>query len=168
MDNSLSDITIRAAKPEDCHEIVRLIKELAVFEKLEDQVKMTAEVLQKDCFGDRPLCYCIVAKQQDSPELVGYALYFSIYSTFEGASLHLEDLYVNPAYRGRGIGTQLWKRVTKHGLDLGCNRLQLTVLGWNTKAKDLYTHYGFKDLTESEGWHLMRMSRATMEDFVKG
>ncbi|KAH9514660.1 Diamine acetyltransferase 2 [Bulinus truncatus] len=163
----VSDLIIRPAKPDDCPEIVRLIKELAVFEKLEDQVKMTPEVLRKDCFGEKPLCYCIVAEIKDSPQLIGYALYFSIYSTWEGASLHLEDLYVTPAFRGRGIGTQMWKKVTEHGLEMGCNRLHLAVLGWNTKARELYKRHGCIDLTEAEGWHLLRMTRETMKNFVK-
>ncbi|XP_059172751.1 thialysine N-epsilon-acetyltransferase-like [Physella acuta] len=169
MMDSQQDITIRPATSADCDEILRLIIELAVYEKLEDQVKMTADVLRKDCFGDKPLFYCIVAEpsQKDSSQLVGYALYFSIYSTWEGASLYLEDIYVTPAYRTRGIGKQLLKHVTQAALDMGCSRLQLSVLGWNKSAKDFYTRYGYVDLTEKEDWHVMRMQRKAMEEYVK-
>ncbi|CAL1530578.1 unnamed protein product [Lymnaea stagnalis] len=169
MATSSAEINIRPATPDDCPEIMRLIMELAIFEKLPEQVKMTVDVLRKDCFGEKPLCYCIVAEpvQTESPDLIGYALYFSTYSTWEGAALHLEDLYVTPAFRGKGIGKRLWKHVTKDGLERGCNRLQLSVLGWNTHAKDLYLRNGCIDLTETEDWHLMRMKRNTMEAFVK-
>ncbi|XP_059172747.1 thialysine N-epsilon-acetyltransferase-like [Physella acuta] len=163
------DINIRPATPADSDVIIRLINELAKHIKQEDEVKMNADVLKKDCFGCKPLFYCIVAEQcqKDSSQLVGYALYFSIYSTWEGASLYLEDIYVTPAYRTRGIGKQLLKHVTQAALDMGCSRLQLSVLGWDKMTKDFYTRYGYVDLTEKQDWHVMRMQRKAMEEFVR-
>ncbi|XP_059172696.1 thialysine N-epsilon-acetyltransferase-like [Physella acuta] len=163
------NINIRPATPADCDEIMRLIIELFDYEKLEDQVEMTVEVLRRDCFGEKPLFYCIVAEpaQKDSSKLVGYALYCSIYSTLVGASVYLEDIYVTPAYRTRGIGKQMMKHVTKAALDMGCSRLQLSVLGWNKMAKDFYSRYGYVDVTEKQDWHVMRMQRKAMEEYVK-
>ncbi|BFZ06589.1 hypothetical protein BsWGS_09628 [Bradybaena similaris] len=165
----LSDVIIRPAKPEDCPEIMKLIIELAVFEKLADQVRIDAEVLKRDCFGEKPYFQCIVAEPEnkDSNSLVGYALFFPTYSTWEGVCVHLEDLYVMPAYRGKGLGKRLWQHVTQIALDMGCSRLQLSVLGWNKDAKDMYTRQGCIDMTETEDWHLMRLCRKEMEAFVK-
>merc|ERR1719483_2030072 len=125
---------------------MRLNIELATFEKMANQVKTTAE---------KPL------------QLVGYSLFYPIYSTWDGRSMYLEDLYVTPDHRGTGQGKRLWKHVTKVALDWDCKRLHLAVLGWNTFAKDFYTRHGLIDLTETEDWHLMRMTRPSMETFVK-
>ncbi|CAG5119454.1 unnamed protein product [Candidula unifasciata] len=167
---ALSDvIMIRLAKPEDCTEIMRLIIELAEFEKLADQVRIDAEVLKRDCFGEKQYFHCFVAEpvNEDSNQLVGYALYFPTYSTWEGVCVHMEDIYVTPAYRGKGLGKRLWQNVTQAALDIGCSRLQLSVLGWNKEAIDLYTRYGCIDMTETEDWHQMRLRRQDMEAFVK-
>uniref|UniRef100_A0A0B7ABS6 N-acetyltransferase domain-containing protein n=2 Tax=Arion vulgaris TaxID=1028688 RepID=A0A0B7ABS6_9EUPU len=163
------NVNIRIAKPDDCPEIMRLIIELAMFEKLEDQVKIDAEVLKRDCFGDKPSCHCVVAEpvHGDSKQLIGYALYFPTYSTWVGVCLHLEDIYITPAYRGSGLGKKLWQTVTQIALDMGCSRLQLSVLGWNKHARDLYLRHGCIDMTEAEDWHLMRLRREDMEAFVK-
>ncbi|GFN73991.1 hypothetical protein PoB_000049700 [Plakobranchus ocellatus] len=160
-------IIIRKAEDGDCEEIVRLIEELAEFEKMKDQVKITADILRKDCFGERPLCSCIVAsKETDRSSLVGYCLYYPVYSTWEGASLYLEDVYVTPSHRLRGIGRLLWQNVAQAGLDMGCSRLNLAVLGWNKNAKDWYERLGCVDLTDKEDWHLMRLDRKGMESSV--
>lgn len=161
-------VVVRNAEPSDCEEIVRLIVELAEFEKMPDQVKMTPETLRQDCFREKPLCSCIVAsKESDKSSLVGYSLFYPVYSTWAGASLYLEDLYVTPSYRSKGVGKQMWKKVTQIALDMDCSRLNLCVLGWNKPAKDLYERHGYVDLTAQEDWHLMRLEREGMEKFVK-
>jgi len=160
---------IRLANPGDCDEIMRLNIELATFEKMADQVKITAEVLKKDLFGDKPTCQCIVAElaASEPAQLVGYSLFYPIYSTWDGRAMYLEDLYVTPTHRGTGQGKRLWQYVTQTALDQGCQRLHLAVLGWNTFAKDFYMRHGLIDLTETEDWHLMRMTRPHMEKFVE-
>ncbi|XP_005109826.1 diamine acetyltransferase 2 isoform X2 [Aplysia californica] len=164
-----SNVLIRPAKPEDCDEIMRLIVELAEFEKMADQVHITTDTLRKDMFAEKPLCSSIVAELAGSEprQLIGYSLFYPIYSTWDGVSMYLEDLYVTPSQRGQGLGKKIWQHVTKAALDLNCQRLHLAVLNWNTFAKDFYLRCGLIDLTETEDWHLMRMRRKEMENFVK-
>ncbi|XP_073510709.1 thialysine N-epsilon-acetyltransferase-like [Phyllobates terribilis] len=152
---------VRAAEAGDCEEILRMIRELADYEKLSDQVKMTAGGLRQDGFGDSPLFRCLVVENEDEkevsgPRLVGYALAFFTYSTWEGRALYLEDLYIMPEYRGRGIGSRLFAAVAELCLSLGCARLQLSVLDWNQSAISFYRSRGARDLSQEEGWRLFR------------
>ncbi|XP_070213186.1 thialysine N-epsilon-acetyltransferase-like isoform X3 [Littorina saxatilis] len=168
----MADVTVREATVHDCEEIMRLIKELAEFEKLPEQVRITADVLRKDGFGEDRYFHCLVA-EGTSPDgggegrvVVGFCLYYYIYSTWEGKSCYMEDLYVIPQCRGKGAGTAMWVEVTKIALSKGCCRLHWAVLDWNTPAIDLYKRRGGVDLTEKEGWHLFRMTKTVMEQFV--
>ncbi|GFR82164.1 diamine acetyltransferase 2 [Elysia marginata] len=166
--SATDEVVIRSAELKDCEEIVRLIMELAEFENMADRVTMTAQILRNDCFDEKPKCSCVVASKEDDQScLVGYSLFYPVYSTWVGASLYLEDLYVTPSYRSRGIGKQLCQKVTQIGLEMGCNRIDLTVLDWNKTAKDMYERYGFVDLTSKEDFHTMRLERGGMENFVK-
>ena len=89
-------------------------KELADYEKMPDGPKIDASVLEEDGFGAQPFYQCFVAESPDLPDqLVGYVLYFYTYSTWEGRSVYMEDLYVTPACRGHGLGTRLWQSVVK-------------------------------------------------------
>lgn len=162
---------LRKARKEDCEEIMRLIIQLAEYGKMPDQVRINADVLKRDGFGDNTYFHCMVA-ELPSPDgsgggkLIGYALFFYIYSTWEGPACYLEDLYVTPAWRGKGIGTALWVEVTKVALSKDCAHLHWCTLDWNTPAIEMYKQRGGIDLTEKEGWHLFRMTRQVMEDFV--
>ncbi|XP_023818399.1 diamine acetyltransferase 2 isoform X2 [Oryzias latipes] len=110
---------IRPAKKEDCKEISRLIMELAVYEKMPDQVKIAHEELERDGFCENPFFQCLVAevpeehKSKEGFTVVGYALYFYTYSTWKGRSIFLEDLYVMPEFRGNGIGKGLLCKVAE-------------------------------------------------------
>ncbi|XP_054431578.1 thialysine N-epsilon-acetyltransferase isoform X3 [Pteronotus mesoamericanus] len=152
-------VRIRDAKEEDCGNILKMIRELAEFEKLSDQVKISEEALRADGFGENPFYYCLVAESLPSPGepqgpcLVGYGLYYFIYSTWKGRSIYLEDIYVKPEYRGQGIGSKIIKKVAEVALDKGCSQFRLSVLDWNKGAMDLYKVLGAQDLTEAEGWH---------------
>ncbi|KAE8288159.1 Diamine acetyltransferase 2 [Larimichthys crocea] len=163
---------IRAAAKEDCREISRMIKELAVFEKMSDQVKISHEELERDGFCQNPFFECLVTevpeqnKSEEGFTLVGYALYFYTYSTWMGRSVYLEDLYVMPEFRGNGIGKGLMSKVAEVGKKKQCVRLQLSVLDWNTPARDFYATKGAQDLTASEGWHFIRFDGQSLDDLV--
>ncbi|CAG2186262.1 SAT [Mytilus edulis] len=162
----MANFIVRLAKPGDCEQIADLIKELAVYEKMEEQVKITADVLRTDGFGEEKFYHCFVAELKDKPLLVGYALYYYSYSTWEGRSIYMEDLYVKPEFRGKGIGTQLWKSVTKVGIEKQCSRLDFIVLNWNVNSIEYYKQKGAFDLTGTEKWHLFRMKESEMKAFI--
>ncbi|KAM8819456.1 thialysine N-epsilon-acetyltransferase [Rhynchonycteris naso] len=155
-------VQIREAKEGDCGNILRLIQELAEFEKLSDQVKISEEALRADGFGENPLYHCLVAEslpdtgEPQGPCVVGYGLYYFIYSTWKGRNIYLEDIYIKPEYRGQGIGSKIIKKVAEIALNKGCSQFRLSVLDWNTRAIDLYKALGAQDLTETEGWHSFR------------
>ncbi|XP_017287422.1 diamine acetyltransferase 2b [Kryptolebias marmoratus] len=164
--------TVRAATKDDCKEISRMIKELAVYEKMSDQVKISHEELERDGFCQNPFFECLVAEvpeEQKSTEgftVVGYALYFYTYSTWKGRAVYLEDLYVMPEFRGNGIGTGLLCKVAEVGKKKQCVRLQLSVLDWNTPTRDFYAAKGGQDLTVTEGWHAIRFDGQSLDSLV--
>ncbi|KAJ8965297.1 hypothetical protein NQ314_004226 [Rhamnusium bicolor] len=131
---------------------------LAEYEKLEHQVCIDDKILQKDGFDtENPAFTCIVAELSDG-HIVGYALYYSSYSTWVGKSVLLEDLYVQPAYRRNGIGKQLFMAVAKIAHDAKIRRMDFHVLSWNP-AGDFYKTLGAVNLTHTEKWHLFRMDQ---------
>ncbi|XP_040907699.1 diamine acetyltransferase 2b isoform X2 [Toxotes jaculatrix] len=138
------DFKIRAATKEDCKDVSRMIMELAVYEKMPDQVKISHEGFT----------------------VVGYALYFYTYSTWKGRSVYLEDLYVMPEFRGNGIGKGLLSKVAEVGKKKQCVRLQLSVLNWNTPTRDFYAAKGAQDLTVSEGWHFIRFDGQNLDNLA--
>ncbi|XP_040856710.1 thialysine N-epsilon-acetyltransferase isoform X1 [Ochotona curzoniae] len=164
----MASVWIREAKAGDCGEILRLIRELAEFEKLSDQVKISEEALRADGFGENPFYHCLVAElppapgEQPRPCIVGYGLYYFIYSTWKGRNVYLEDIYVMPQYRGQGIGTKIIQKVAEVALDKGCSQFRLAVLDWNKKAMDLYKALGAQDLTAAEGWRAFRFEGEAM------
>ncbi|XP_008331696.1 diamine acetyltransferase 2b [Cynoglossus semilaevis] len=167
------EFKIRAAAKEDCEEIFRMIMELAVFENMPDQVKISHRELENHGFGPNPLFECLVAevpqeeKSKEGFTVVGYALYFYTYSTWRARALHLEDLYVMPEFRGNGIGKGLLSKVAEVAKTQQCARLQLSVLDWNTPSRDFYSAKGAQDLTVSEGWHLIRFDGENLDNLAK-
>ncbi len=142
-----SAAAIRHATPADAATIMRLVKELARFEGLADQVRMTTEDVLRDGFGARPCFACLLAEIDG--EAVGMALYFTTYSTFEGRpNLYVEDLYLAESARGRGLGRKLLARLAAIAVERGCRRLDLAVLDWNP-ARGFYDRLGFR---QQSGW----------------
>lgn len=140
-------IQIRSAREEDCAQILQLVKELAAFEQLSDQVRATEEDFRRDGFGPAPRFECLLAEEYEDaetpPTAVGFALFFHNYSTFEGrAGLYLEDIYVRETVRGQGAGKQLLVRLAAIARERGCPRLDLSVLHWNP-ARSFYEKLGF-------------------------
>ena len=136
---------IRSATPEDVEAIIALIGELADYEKLQHQVEASAESLRRDLFAAAPACQVLLAEvdQPAGPVVVGYALFFPSYSTFKTrACLYLEDLYVSPHHRSKGLGRALLAGVADAARRRGCPRMDWSVLDWNLPAIDFYEALG--------------------------
>jgi GNAT superfamily N-acetyltransferase len=144
-------ISIRPATASDVPLIRALIQELAAYEREPHSVHITAEQLLRDGFEDA--CFeCLIAELDGAP--AGFALYFPIYSTWRGRSLHLEDLFVRPEFRGHGLGKALLRQVAALAVERGCARLQWDVLEWNKPAIDFYLSL---DATMLDEWRRMRV-----------
>jgi len=145
---------IRAAAPADVAELLRLIHELAVYEKLEHLAVGTPPQLHEALFGKRPVCEALVAEVEG--RAVGFALYFATFSTFLcKPGLYLEDLFVEPAHRGRGIGKALLKRLAAITVERGGGRFEWRVLDWNEPSIRFYEGLGATLLRE---WLLARLT----------
>jgi len=132
---------ISAAQEADIALILSLINELAEFEKLKAQVVATEVTLRQALFGPRPAAEALIARS--GGEAAGFALYFHNFSTFVGKhGLYLEDLFVRPAFRGRGIGKALLVRLARLALERDCGRFEWAVLDWNRPARDFYEALG--------------------------
>jgi GNAT superfamily N-acetyltransferase len=147
-------LNIRDAGGGDIPLILELIRELAEYEKAPEQAVATAEDLRRDGFAGSPKFRVLIAEWEGSP--AGFALFFYHYSTWVGRpTLFLEDLFVRPVFRGRGIGKALLRRLAKMAVDEGCGRFEWQVLDWNTPALEFYEALGAKRLKE---WLTLRLS----------
>jgi len=145
---------IRPATPADVPLILSFIRELAVYEKLEHEVTATEDDLHTALFGARPVVEAVIASLEDEP--VGYALFFPNFSTFLAKpGLYLEDLYVQPAARGAGIGRALLEYLARLAVDRGWGRFEWSVLDWNEPAIGFYRKLGAEPLTE---WTIFRVT----------
>ena len=130
-------LSIRPARPADAATIANLVYELAVYEKLEPFARATPDDFRHHLFGPRPYAEAIVAEIDGEP--VGFALFFPTFSSFRGQpGLYLEDVYVRPVHRGRGIGKALLAKLAKLAMDRGLGRLEWAVLNWNSPAIGFY------------------------------
>jgi GNAT superfamily N-acetyltransferase len=131
-----------------------LIRGLARFEKLEGEVTMTEDLLAKGLFGDRPYAETLLAEEDGTP--VGFALFFHNFSTFLARpGLYLEDLFVVPGYRSRGIGRALLAELARVAVERGCGRLEWAVLDWNRDAIAFYERLGARPNSE---WTVYRLT----------
>jgi GNAT superfamily N-acetyltransferase len=146
--------TIREATEADVPQILAFIRALAAYERAPDAVMATEAGLLRDGFRPNPFYSCLIADYDGRP--AGFALYFFNYSTWLGRpGIYLEDLFVQPEFRGFGIGKALLKRVAAIAVEKGCSRLQWEVLDWNTPAIDFYRAMGAEFLDE---WRNVRVS----------
>ena len=150
---------IRPAARADVPELLRLILELAIYEKLEDQAKGTEPALAAALFGDRPACEALIAEV--GGRAVGFALFFTTFSTFLcKPGLYLEDLFVEPAFRGKGLGKQLLQAIARLAVERGCGRFEWAVLDWNEPSIRFYEALGASIMRE---WLLARITGPALE-----
>ena len=148
------EIIVRSATPADVSILFELIKALAEYEKLSHAVTGSAKMLKDHLFGERPLAETIVAEYKN--ETVGFALFFHNYSTFlTKPGIYLEDLFVLPEYRGRGIGKKLITHFAQLAVERNCGRLEWSVLDWNSPAIAFYKDIGADILDE---WRICRVT----------
>ena len=160
---ALVSITITPATSNDVPTILSLIRELAEYEKLSDRVSATETSLRRDLFGPRAFAEVLVGKLGAEP--VGYALFFHSYSTFLARpGIYLEDVFVKPAARGRGVGKALLREVARAARDRGCGRVEWAVLKWNTPAIEFYESLGAEPL---DGWTTYRMDERAIANLAE-
>jgi GNAT superfamily N-acetyltransferase len=151
--------TIRPATAADAAQILAFIRALAAYERAADAAIATEADLLRDGFGPNPFFFCLIAEQDDRP--AGFALYFFSYSTWMGRpGLYLEDIFVQPEFRGLGIGKALLERVAAIAVERNCPRLHWEVLDWNTPAIDFYRAAGAEFQDE---WRNMRVTGEALE-----
>ena len=160
----MTDFVLRPAEPRDCAELDRLIRELAVYEKLEEQKVGTPEALRAALFGERPACEAIIAERHG--RAVGFALFFTTFSTFLARpGIYLEDVFVEPEHRGAGIGKAILRRLAALAVERGCGRFEWRVLDWNEPSIRFYESLGGKVLPE---WELVRMTAPEFTALARG
>ena len=155
-------ITYRFAKKQDAGLVLHFIRQLAIYEKMEDQVVATQALLEEWIF-DKKHAEVIFA-MLDGKE-VGFALFFHNFSTFLGRSgIYLEDLFVKPAYRGRGHGKALIRELARITVERGCGRLEWCCLDWNQPSIDFYLSLGAVPMDE---WTIYRLTGDNLRDFAQ-
>jgi GNAT superfamily N-acetyltransferase len=159
-----SQTRIEPARPVDVPLLLQLIRELAVFEKLEHEARASPEELGLHLFGPQPKAEAVIAFHAGEP--AGFALFFHNFSTFLGRpGLYLEDLYVRQAYRGQGIGEGLLRHLAGLALERGCGRFEWSVLDWNRSAIDFYRRLGAVPMDE---WTVYRVTGPALVALAAG
>lgn len=153
---------IRTGTPNDMPAVLRLITELAVFEREPEAVVISIDDLLRDGFGPDPLFYTFVA--ENAGEIVGMALYYYRYSTWKGKTIHLEDLIVTESARGTGVGMKLYSKIIEQGKIDNVRRIEWNVLDWNEPAVKFYEKSGARLLPD---WRVVHMDESGIADFVQ-
>jgi len=160
----MTNVRIVPARPEDVPVILNLIKALADYERMSDEVVATEDGLRGWLFGDRPAAEVVLAYLDDA--VVGFALFFHNFSTFLGRpGLYLEDLFVVPESRGRGIGRLLLAHLAQIAVQRGCGRMEWAVLDWNEQAIGFYERMGARIMKE---WQLCRLTGDSLARVASG
>ena len=156
-------LAIRDARTGDEETILEFLRAFAEFEKLAHTFHLTKEIVARDFLGPRARVYCDLAEWEGKAAAI--AIWFRTYGTFAAAPIvHLEDIYVAPEFRRRGIATALIKHLARRASDENALRLEWTVLNWNTGAIDFYSRIGAR--LESE-WRIGRLSGDPLADMAK-
>jgi GNAT superfamily N-acetyltransferase len=156
----LVNFTIRPACESDVRDLMKMIRELAQFETLEHELEATETSLRDWLFGGHPAAAALIATVDGVR--VGYAVYFHTFSSFAGRpGVFLEDVYVRPQFRRRGLGSALLKAVARIGAERGCGRFEWIALRWNETALKFYQNLGARVLDD---WVMLRMESAGMRE----
>ena len=155
-------VTIRAAVESDAPTIFQFIRELAIYENAEHEVKASVETIAQSLFGPQSVTAALICERDG--EAIGFAVYFFTYSTWLGKNgLYLEDLYVTPKARGSGAGKALLKRLAQLAVEKACGRFEWSVLDWNEPAINVYRAIGAEPLDE---WIRYRLSGEALARFA--
>jgi GNAT superfamily N-acetyltransferase len=158
----MSALLIRQAQPQDCALILRFVRDLALYEKALNEVTATEENLRGLLFAEHPRVFALICELDG--EAAGFALYFYNFSSWLGRlGLYLEDLYVDPACRGKGAGKALLQHLAKQAVAEGCGRFEWNVLDWNEPAIQFYESFGARPQSEWVGY---RLTGKALEDFA--
>src|SRR5215210_3666250 len=158
----MTEIRVRAASTEDVPLILSFIKELAEYERLSHEVVATEDSLREWLFGERPVAEALIGEYAGNP--AGFALFFHSFSTFLGKpGIYLEDLYVRPEFRSRGIGRALLIHLARLARERGYGRLEWSVLDWNEPAIGFYRGIGASPVS---GWTVYRVTGETLEELA--
>jgi GNAT superfamily N-acetyltransferase len=154
----IPDLVIRFASKNDIPLILKFIKKLAVYEKLEHQVSANTVLLKKTLFGKRKVAEVIIAEYHNTP--VGFSLFFHNFSTFLGKpGLYIEDVFVDEKMRGKGIGNEMLSFLARLAIERGCGRMEWWVLDWNEPAIRFYRKLGAQAM---DGWTVYRLNADQM------
>lgn len=157
-------LVIRKATPSDVPGVLALVKELAAYEREPDAVVATEADFLRDGFGEAPAFHVLVAEDAQG-EVIGFAFYFFSYSTWVGRRcLYLEDLFVQPAHRGKGAGIALMRTLAKEAVAKECRRFVWQVLDWNEPAIEFYERLGGKVLRE---WLTVRLEGDALAELAR-
>jgi ribosomal protein S18 acetylase RimI-like enzyme len=152
---------VRVATTEDMEQVLKLITELAVFEKEPNAVEVTEADLKKKGFGDSKEFDCFVAEVDQ--KVIGIALVYTRFSTWKGTVLHLEDLIVSEKMRGYGVGSSLLDQVILYGAELGVKRICWEVIDWNTTAIEFYE---LKGALVMRDWHVVQLDAQGIKNYI--
>ena len=156
-------LRIERATPRDVPLILQLIKALAEYERMSNDVVANEDSLRETLFGAHPSAEVVIGYAGDEP--AGFALFFHNYSTFLGKpGLYLEDLFVVPAFRGRGYGKALLRHLATLAVERGCGRFEWSVLDWNEPAIGFYKKLGAKPM---DTWTIFRVTGDALQDLAK-
>jgi GNAT superfamily N-acetyltransferase len=156
-------VNIRPAAEDDVGTIEELIRALAEYERLSQEVVMNSDLLRKALFGERP--YAEVLIGEEDGEATGFALFFHNFSTFVGRpGIYLEDLFVKPEHRGKGLGRALLKRLAEIAVERGCGRMEWAVLDWNRPAIGFYEKLGARP---NDDWTVYRLAGDSLRDLAR-
>lgn len=155
----MSDVKVRSAQTADLPVILKYIHDLAIYEKAPNEVKLTAKDLEESLFGKNPQVYCLISELDGIA--TGFAVWHLNYSTWLGRhGIYLEDLYVDPNFRGLGHGKALLQRLAQICIERGYQRLQWWVLDWNESAIEFYRSIGAEPMDQ---WTVFRVSGSSLE-----